>query len=55
MALPYHILVLATAGTAIDKTRPIQYGTVLVLLVLVLGVTLVGVLFRAKLRMENRR
>lgn len=55
MALPYHILVLATAGTAIDETRPIQYGTVLVLLVLVLGVTLVGVLFRAKLRMENRR
>ena len=55
MALPYHILVLATAGTAIDETRPIQYGTVLVLLVLVLGVTLVGVLFRAKLRMGNRR
>ncbi|MBL3592183.1 MAG: phosphate ABC transporter permease PstA [Synergistaceae bacterium] len=55
MALPYHILVLATAGTAIDETRPIQYGTVLVLLVLVLGVTLVGVLFRAKLRMEKRR
>ncbi|MEW5721782.1 MAG: phosphate ABC transporter permease PstA, partial [Thermodesulfobacteriota bacterium] len=31
MALPYHIYVLATAGTRILETRPIQYGTVLVL------------------------
>ncbi|QTX32305.1 phosphate ABC transporter permease PstA [Aminithiophilus ramosus] len=53
MALPYHILVLATAGTAIDQTRPIQYGTVLVLLVLVLGVTLVGVVYRARLRLNK--
>jgi len=27
MALPYHIYVLATAGTEIELTRPIQYGT----------------------------
>lgn len=53
MALPYHILVLATAGTAIDQTRPIQYGSVLVLLVLVLGVTLVGVVYRARLRLNK--
>ena len=38
MALPYHIYVLATAGTDIDKTRPLQYGTGLVLLLLVLRV-----------------
>ena len=31
MALPYHIYVLATAGTHIEQTRPLQYGTVLVL------------------------
>jgi len=54
MALPYHILVLATAGTHIDKTRPIQYGTVLVLLALVLGITLFGVLWRARLRQRAR-
>ncbi len=54
MALPYHILVLATAGTHIEKTRPIQYGTVLVLLALVLGVTLFGVLWRARLRQRAR-
>lgn len=54
MALPYHILVLATAGTAIDKTRPIQYGTILVLLALVLGVTFAGVLYRARLRLKKR-
>ena len=40
MALPYHIYVLATAGTEIDKTRPLQYGTALVLIVLVLGMVL---------------
>lgn len=54
MALPYHILVLATAGTHISETRPIQYGTVLVLLFIVLGISLVGVLYRAKLRMRSR-
>jgi phosphate transport system permease protein len=46
--------VLATAGTHIDKTRPIQYGTVLVLLALVLGITLFGVLWRARLRQRAR-
>lgn len=55
MALPYHVLVLATAGTEIDKTRPIQYGTVLVLLILVLGISLVGVLWRAHLRLKTSR
>lgn len=50
MALPYHILVLATAGTQIDKTRPIQYGSALVLLVLVFGVSFVGVVLRARAR-----
>ena len=42
MALPYHIYVLATAGTHIDETRPLQYGTVLVLIALVLGMNLIG-------------
>jgi phosphate transport system permease protein len=54
MALPYHILVLATAGVNIEQTRPIQYGSALVLLILVLGVTLTGILWRARLRRGRR-
>ena len=50
MALPYHIYVLATAGTEISKTRPLQYGTALVLIVLVLGMNLTAILYRAKLQ-----
>jgi phosphate transport system permease protein len=54
MALPYHIYVLATAGTDIDKTRPLQYGTALVLIVLVLGMNLGAILYRAKLQKQRR-
>jgi phosphate transport system permease protein len=50
MALPYHIYVLATAGTEIEKTRPLQYGTALVLIGLVLGMNLVAILLRARLQ-----
>lgn len=50
MALPYHIYVLATAGTEIEKTRPLQYGTALVLIALVLGMNLVAVIWRSRLR-----
>lgn len=39
MALPYHIYILATAGTNIEATRAIQYGSVAVLLALVLGIS----------------
>ncbi|MGE4291050.1 MAG: phosphate ABC transporter permease PstA [Desulfovibrio sp.] len=50
MALPYHIYVLATAGTNIDQTRPLQYGTALVLIALVLGMNMVAIFLRAKLQ-----
>lgn len=50
MALPYHIYVLATAGTEIEATRPLQYGTALVLIALVLGMNLAAILYRSKLR-----
>ena len=50
MALPYHIYVLATAGTNIDQTRPLQYGTALVLIALVLGMNFLAILLRSKLR-----
>lgn len=50
MALPYHIYVLATAGLNIEQTRPMQYGTALVLIVLVLGMNLFAIVLRQKLR-----
>jgi len=50
MALPYHIYVLATAGTEIEATRHLQYGTALVLIILVLGLNLVAIIYRARLR-----
>ncbi len=50
MALPYHVYVLATAGTEIEKTRPLQYGTALVLIALVLGMNVVAILIRARLQ-----
>lgn len=53
MALPYHVYVLATAGTQIEKTRPLQYGTALVLIALVLGMNLIAVYFRS--RLQRRR
>jgi phosphate transport system permease protein len=49
MALPYHVYVLATAGTGIEATRGIQYGAILVLVGLVLGISSVGVWMRGRL------
>ncbi len=54
MALPYHIYVLATAGTNIDETRPLQYGTALVLIALVLGVDLIAISIRSYIRSKKR-
>jgi phosphate transport system permease protein len=54
MALPFHIYVLATAGTHIEATRPIQYGTVLVLVGLVLGVDLIAIVIRSTIRKRKR-
>ena len=53
MALPYHIYVLATAGTEIEATRHLQYGTALVLIVLVLGLNLIAIIYRSRLRRDR--
>jgi phosphate transport system permease protein len=53
MALPYHIYVLATAGTHIEETRHLQYGTALVLIVLVLGLNLMAIIYRTHLRKKR--
>ncbi len=36
MALPYHLYVLATSGTDIEASRPMAYGTAMVLIAIVL-------------------
>ena len=54
MALPYHIYVLATAGTQIEQTRPLQFGTVLVLVAVVLGIDLIAIVLRSAMRRKKR-
>lgn len=53
MALPYHVYVLATAGTEIEATRPLQYGTALVLISLVFGMNLIAIIYRARLQRKG--
>lgn len=54
MALPYHLYVIATAGTNIAQTRPIQYGTALVLLAIVLSINMIAVVIRKHYRRKLR-
>ena len=53
MVLPYHLYVLATAGTNIEATRPLQYGTAVVLILLVLGLNLIAIIYRARLQRRH--
>jgi len=46
MALPYHLYVIATSGTDIEASRPIAYGTALVLIVIVLFVNILATVLR---------
>lgn len=50
MALSNHMYVLATSGTDIAKTMPLQYGTALVLITLVLGMNLAAIVLRDRLQ-----
>ncbi len=50
MELGYHVFVLATQSPDVDATRPLLYGTVLVLLLLTLLLNLTAILLRARLR-----
>ena len=54
MALPYHLYVLATQYPDAEKIRPMQYGTALVLLALVLGVNLIAILLRLHIRKKYK-
>jgi len=50
MSLSYHVYVLATQSPDVDRTKPLLYGTVLVLLMLTFCLNLIAVLIRARTR-----
>ena len=55
MTLPYHIYVMATAGTHIQATRHIQYGTAIILISLVLILNTTGLVLRYRIRKNLSR
>jgi phosphate transport system permease protein len=46
MALPYHLYVIVTSGTDIEASRPVAYGTALVLILIVLLMNLTATAVR---------
>jgi len=52
MALPYHLYVLATSGTDIEASRPIAFGTALVLIMIVLIMNMLATFIRNKLKIK---
>ncbi|MDH4222763.1 MAG: phosphate ABC transporter permease PstA [candidate division Zixibacteria bacterium] len=55
MELGYHIFVMSTQSPDVEKTKPILYGTVLVLLILTFILNLLAILIRSKIRTAQRR
>ena len=55
MALPYHLYIMATQHHAIEKVRPLAYGTALVLIVLIFCMNLFAIITRYKLRKVKMR
>lgn len=54
MALPYHLYVMATSGTDIEKARPLAYGTALVLILIVLFCNLMANLIRSRFNRNKK-
>ncbi len=54
MALPYHLYILSTQHHAIEKVRPIAYGTALVLLGMILLLNLSAIWVRYRYRQKMR-
>jgi phosphate transport system permease protein len=48
MALPYHLYVIATSGTDLEATRPMAYGTAIVLIAIVLIMNLLANIVRRR-------
>jgi phosphate transport system permease protein len=54
MELGYHVFILSTQSPNIEKTRPILYSTVVVLLFLTFALNLVAIFVRAHMRKKMR-
>jgi phosphate transport system permease protein len=54
MDLAYHVYVLSTQSVNIERTKPLLYATVLVLLLLTFALNIVAVLIRARIRKRMR-
>jgi len=55
MELGYHIFVLSTQSPDVEKTKPILYSTVFVLLALTFLLNLVAIIIRSQMRARLRR
>ena len=55
MELPYHIFIMATQSHDATLTRPIQYGTTLVLVALTFGLNLMAIVLRNRLMRKVAR
>lgn len=54
MALPYHLYILATQHPEAQKILPMQYGTALVLLFLVIGLNMAAIILRIRVRKKYK-
>jgi len=54
MELGYHVFIMSTQSPDVQRTEPILYGTVLVLLALTFALNFLGVLIRARVRKRLR-
>lgn len=54
MDLGYHVFILSTQSPNIDRTRPLLYATVLVLLLLTFALNVVAIFIRARVRRNLR-
>jgi phosphate transport system permease protein len=55
MELGYHIFVMSTQSPDVEATKPILYGTVLVLLMLTFALNVLAIMIRSKIRSAQRR
>ena len=53
MELGYHIYVMATQSPDVEKTKPILFGTVLVLLILIFMLNFTAIIVRSKMRRKR--
>jgi phosphate transport system permease protein len=54
MNLGYHIYIMSTQSSDVEKTMPIQFATTLVLLILTLSLNLVAIVIRSRIRRKSK-